>query len=103
LRIVAQMTSAFGAWDEDRAGTGPWLRRILAILQERPATVPAAIRQERLVEMIMLMTAALAERARVIENDSPVVLDEASFLGNLTDVLVGILEAPLYGPLPEAP
>jgi TetR/AcrR family transcriptional regulator, regulator of cefoperazone and chloramphenicol sensitivity len=103
LRIVAQMTSSFGTWSEDRPGTGPWLQRILAILESRPRRVPAAIRKERLVEMIMLMTAAMAERARAIEDGTQPSLDEATFLGNLTDVLVGVLEAPLNGPLPQLP
>jgi AcrR family transcriptional regulator len=100
LRIVAQMTGGFGTWYEDQPGTGPWLRRILAILEQRPASVPADIRRERLVEMIMLMTAAMAERARAIEDGAHLALDEPTFLGNLTDVLVGVLEAPLRGPVP---
>lgn len=53
--------------------------------------------------MIMLMTAAMAERARAIEDGTQPSLDEATFLGNLTDVLVGVLEAPLNGPLPQLP
>jgi hypothetical protein len=52
------------------------------------------------VELIMLMTIAMAERARVIETGREVALDEPTFVSNLTDVLVGIIEAPLLGPLP---
>lgn len=100
LRIVAQMTTAFGAWREDRPGTGPRVREILAMLETRPPEVPEPIRRERVVEMIMLMTAAMAERARAIESGEALVIDEPTFLANLTDVLVGVLEAPLRGPLP---
>lgn len=100
LRIVSQMGSSFATWRAERPGTGPQLREILALLEERPADLPAEIRRERVVDMIMLMTAAMAERSRAIEDGEPLALDEGTFLGNLTDVLVGILEAPLHGPLP---
>jgi hypothetical protein len=46
--------------------------------------------------MIMLMTVAMAERARVIESHTrEPELDESTFVENLTDVLVGVLEAPV--------
>lgn len=100
LRIVAQLTGLFSAWREANPGTGPWLLDILGILEERPDEVPGPIRRERVVQMIMLMTAALAERARMIESKGPVELDEPTFLANLSDALVGILTAPVLGPLP---
>ncbi len=90
----------FSAWRDANPGTGPWLLEILGILEGRPADVPAPIRRERVVDLIMLMTAALAERARAIESDHELELDEPTFEANLTDVLVGILEAPVRGPLP---
>ena len=99
LRIVAQLTARFSTWRDANPGTGPNLREILGLLEARPAEVPAAIRRERVIEMIMLMTAALAERARAIESEDPLGLDEPTFVENLTDVLVGVLEAPLRGPL----
>ena len=82
-------------------GTGPYLREILGILEERPAEVAPAVRRERVVELIMLMTVAMAERARAIESQrrSP-ELDEPTFVENLTDVLVGVLEAPVRGAVP---
>ena len=99
LRIVAQMTGFFATWDIPRAGTGPWLIQILGRLTERPPGLPVAIRQERIVAMIMLMTAAMAERARAIEEGQPLALDEPTFVGNLTDMLAGVLEAPLHAPV----
>ncbi len=98
LRIVAQLSARFSTWREPAAGTGPFLREILGILEARPAEVPAALRRERVVEMIMLMTVAMAERARAIESHrrSP-ELDESTFVENLTDVLVGVLEAAVHG------
>jgi len=100
LRIVAQMTDAFATWRVQRPGTGPQLIEILAALEERPTDLSLAIRRERVVAMIQLMTAAMAERARAIESGDTLALDEPTFVANLTDVLVGILEAPLRGPLP---
>ena len=94
LRIVAQLAPLFSAWREANPGTGPYLLEILGILEQRPEPVPAAVRRERVVEMIMLMTVALAERARLIESGESLELDERTFAANLTDVLVGVLDAP---------
>ena len=103
LRIVAQLSATFSTWREPNPGTGPYLREILGVLEERPQGLPASIRRERVVELIMLMTVAMAERARVIEAGRHLELDEATFSANLTDVLVGVLEAPLHGPLQVSP
>lgn len=99
LRIVAQMTGQFAGWRETRPGIGPNLRDILSLLEQRPPELPVEIRRERIVNMIQLMTASMAERARAIEDGEPLPLDEPTFLANLTDVLVGVLEAPLRGAL----
>jgi AcrR family transcriptional regulator len=103
LRIVAQLSPRFSAWrDPNTSGTGPWLVEILSILEDRPAHLVSEVRRERVVELIMLMTAAASERARAIESRRALGLDESTFAANLTDVLVGVLEAPLLGPLPAA-
>jgi AcrR family transcriptional regulator len=102
LRIVAQMSERFADWRTPYPGVGPWLQQILDMLERRVGDLPAAVRRERVVEMIMLMTSAAAERARVIDSDGAPALDEPTFVANLTDVLVGILEAPSLGPLPVA-
>lgn len=95
LRIVAQLTQQFATWRDRAPGTGPNLIQILEILESRPEELPEAVRRERVVEMIMLMTAALAERARVIQSDRAPELDEPTFVANLAAVLVGVLQAPL--------
>lgn len=96
LRIVAQMTDAFAAWRDTRPGVGPWLQEILELIEARPPALPLALRRERVVGMIMLMTAAMAERARLIEERRRLALGREEFLANLTDMLVGILEAPVH-------
>lgn len=103
LRIVSQLTGQFSSWRDANPGTGPWLLDILGILEGRPEHVPAPLRRERVVAMIMLMTAALAERARSIESGRALELDEPTFVANLTDVLVGILEAAVLGPVESRP
>jgi AcrR family transcriptional regulator len=100
LRIVAQMSEAFGTWRDPRPGTGPWLREILELLEARPLALPRPVRSERVVAMIMLMTAAMADRARLVELGRRLLLDEETFLVNLTDMLVGVLETPLGPSLP---
>jgi AcrR family transcriptional regulator len=95
LRIVAQLSARFSTWRDPNPGTGPYLREILDILEQRPQGLPPAVRRERVVALIMLMTVAMAERARATESRRTPELDEATFTTNLTDVLVGVLEAPL--------
>jgi AcrR family transcriptional regulator len=94
LRIVAQMTDAFAAWRDARPGVGPWLQEILGLIESRPPSLPVALRRERVLGMIMLMTAAMADRARLIEEGRRLPLGRDQFLSNLTDMLVGVLEAP---------
>jgi AcrR family transcriptional regulator len=97
LRIVPQLSSRFSLWNQGSPGTGEQLIAILSILEARPQSLSPEIRQERIVALIMLMTLAMSERARVLEQGPVVNLDEPAFLSNLTDVLVGILEAPSPG------
>ena len=97
LRIVPQLSSRFSLWNQGSPGTGKQLIAILSILEARPQSLSPEIRQERIVALIMLMTLAMSERARVLEQGPVANLDEPAFLSNLTDVLVGILEAPSPG------
>ena len=67
LRIVAQLSA------RSAAGATGTRHRTLPARDPRhprgPATeLPVAVRRERVVEMIMLMTVAMAERARVIDS-----------------------------------
>lgn len=98
LRIVAQLSSQFSAWRTPGPGTGPHLIAILSEIELRPPSVPEVLRRERVVELIMLMTVAIAERARQLEGRRSPDLDHDTFTANLTDVLVGILEAPVSAP-----
>ena len=99
LRIVAQLTGRFAVWREEDDLSPPYLRRILGLIEERPAHVTTAVRRERVVGVIMLMTTALAERARQLASQRRVRLAEPVFVANLADMIVGALDAP-SGPLP---
>jgi AcrR family transcriptional regulator len=93
LRIVAQLGERFPHWRDEEL-TGPHLRRILGLLEARPTDFPRAVRRERVVAAITLMTAAMAERARLTAEGARRRLDDRTFLGNLADMIVGVLEAP---------
>lgn len=95
IRIVAQLRGRYAYWrresDEETA------RNLLLILDEieRIPDASPAIRRERVVSMIMLMTASTAERARRLdaadEGAEPPELDHESYVGNLTDMCAAVL------------
>lgn len=91
LRVVAQLAGMFPSWREGPLSP-PALRRILTTLEERAGGDGANARLERVVHVVLLLTAAMAERARTPEPRSAV--DHDAFLTNLADVLTGAIEAP---------
>ena len=99
LRIVAQLTGRFATWNIESDVTPPVLSRVLHLLEQPPPGLTVEIRRERLIGMMMLMTSAIAERARLIEGRKPLPMDEQAFLTNLADMLVGLLDAPVGEPL----
>ena len=57
------------------------------------------MREERIVALISLLTAMMADRAARMQHGRELPVDEATFLANLADMMVGLLEAPLGPPL----
>ena len=103
LRIVAQLTGRFPVWDIDSRLMTRHLRDVLTELERRAGGASAAIRRERVVNAIMLMMTAMAERARLADDPArPFQLDDGTFVANLADVIVGALEAPAGPALPRA-
>ena len=94
LRIVAQLSAEFSRWDFDPTHVPANLNAILRLLRDRAATHNNAQRDERVLGMIQLMTASLAERARRIEADDPVATENDDYAANLVDMLTGVIEAP---------
>lgn len=93
LRVVAQLRGRFAAWrvESDVATT----RNLAAILDELEQRPPAdeLVAGERLVAMIMLLTAGTAERARMIDEDREPELGREAFVENLVAMCTAVLEA----------
>ncbi len=93
IRIVGQLRGRFASWriESDQATTAN-LVRILDEIEERPSLV-RALRRERVVAMIMLMTAASAERARQIDDGIELELSHDEFVDNLIDMCAALIAA----------
>ena len=94
LRIVAQLSAEFSRWDFDPTHVLANLNAILRLLRDRATVADKAQRDERVLGMIQLMTASLAERARRIEAGDPLATNDDVYSANLVDMLTGIIEAP---------
>lgn len=93
LRIVAQLRGRFAAWRvESDAATTEHLARILDEIEGRP-TAPAAVRRERVVALIMLLTGSVAERARRIDDGTGNELTHDEFVQNLVDMCAAVVSA----------
>lgn len=91
LRIVAQLRGRFAAWRvESDAATTVHLAAILDEI-EATGTAPPALRRERTVGLIMLLTGMAAERARIVdEGVTPETLVEA-FTDDLTTMCTAVV------------
>ncbi len=93
LRIVAQLRGRFAAWHvESDVATSAHLAEILDELERRPSG-SEAVRRERLVGMIMLLTATTAERARLIDDAGVPVLTHDEFVDTLVDMCAAVIGA----------
>jgi TetR/AcrR family transcriptional regulator, regulator of cefoperazone and chloramphenicol sensitivity len=93
LRIVAQLRGRFAQWrvasDSD---TTVHLAHVLDEIERRGAG-DAAVRRERVVAMIMVITATTAERARVIDEHQVPELDHDRFVENLVAMCAALVQA----------
>ncbi|MFN8017191.1 MAG: hypothetical protein U0P45_03615 [Acidimicrobiales bacterium] len=93
VRIVAQLRGRFAAWRvESDAATTVHLAAVLDELESRPDAGPA-VRRERVVALIMVLTGMVAERARAIDDGTGIELDHAAFAANLVDTCAAIISA----------
>jgi hypothetical protein len=91
VRIVAQLRGRFAAWRvESDAATTQHLAAILDEIESRPDAT-AAVRRERVVALIMLMTGAVAERARRIDDGTGNELSHDDFVENLVDMCAAVV------------
>ena len=97
LRIVSQLTDRFALWRVQEVES-EHLHRILDALEQR-VSADQPTRQQRVLVAIMLMTTAMAERARQVDEGDRNRLAEERFVTDLADVIVAGLEAPVGPPL----
>lgn len=96
LRIVPQILPELSR--SARAGrivpSTPTSLRVLTLLEHALDELPPAVRVERLVAYILILTTTMAERAQALSEDQPVALDHEAFVANLVSLLTGALTAP---------
>ncbi|HTO00728.1 MAG TPA: helix-turn-helix domain-containing protein [Microthrixaceae bacterium] len=93
IRIVGQLRGRFASWRiESDEETTTNLVKILDEIEERPE-VSSALRRERVVAMIMLMTASSAERARQVDDGAELDLSHGEFVENLVDMCAALVDA----------
>ncbi len=86
LRIVAQLRGRFSHWrvESDSAST-EHLARIIDEIDARIERDPA-VRRERVVALMVVLTATTAERARRLDEGRALGLDHDAFVENLIDM-----------------
>jgi AcrR family transcriptional regulator len=93
VQIVAQLRGRFAAWRvESDAATTRHLARVLDELESRPKA-SAAVRRERVVGMIMLLTGTVAERARRIDDGVGNETGDTEFAANVVAMCTAVLTA----------
>ena len=93
LRIVAQLRGRFAAWRlVSDAATTVDLAAFLDEVERRPA-VPPAIRRERVLALIILLTGSTAERARRLDAGDAVELSHEAYVENLIDLCTALVSA----------
>ncbi len=88
---MAQLRGRFAVWRvESDATTTKHLTEVLDELERAPEG-SEALRRERLVAMIMLLTALTAERARLLDAGGRPDLDHEEFTANLVAMCTAVL------------
>lgn len=94
LRVIAQLTDLFDFWNEGPPRTPAEAHASLSMLAAAIPDQPGEIRHERVTTLLMLVSDALALRARQIDQGRPLLLSDTAFVANLIDMSVGALQAP---------
>lgn len=98
LRIIAQLAgyAGFRAGGMPAPLAGTALERQLRLLAEHcRASLPETIAHERIANVVGLLTASLADRARLLDAGEPPALPHEGFVDNLVLMIVGAIEAPV--------
>jgi AcrR family transcriptional regulator len=94
LRVIAQLTDLFDFWDEGPPRTPAQAHAAMAMIAAAIPDQPGEVRHERVTTMLMLVSDALALRARQIDQGRVLHLTNEAFVANLIDMSVGALQAP---------
>lgn len=96
LRILPQVVDAVSAGVRHGNGlrSAAQPARVLALLEGGLGRYPTAVRRERLVTYVWLLTSLFAERAVVLESGSTPALDDAQFAAHAVDVVTAVIAAP---------
>ena len=90
---MAQLRGRFAAWRlESDAATTVHLAAILDEIERGPSA-PAAIRRERVLALIILLTGSAAERARRLDAGEPVELSHQAYVDNLNNLCTALVTA----------
>lgn len=98
LRVVAQLGDLFDLWEESEDTTPAQAYATMVMLAEAIPDQSNAIRHERVTTMLMLVSDALALRARQIDSGRPLNVSTDAFVANLIDMSVGAVQAPSLPP-----
>ncbi|MCU1394412.1 MAG: hypothetical protein JWM34_2840 [Ilumatobacteraceae bacterium] len=94
LRVIAQLTDLFDFWDDGPPQTPPQAHAAMSMIAAAIPDQPSEVRHERVTTMLMLVSDALALRARQIDQGRTLHLTDEAFVANLIDMSVGALQAP---------
>ena len=94
LRVVAQLSDLFDFWDEGPPKTPAEAHVSLVMMARSIPDQPPAVRHARVTTILMLVSDALALRARQIDQQRQLPLSNKAFIANLIDMSVGALHAP---------
>ncbi len=94
LRIIVQLSDLFDAWHVQAPQTPAQAQTAFLMLAAALDGLPAEVRHERVTMFLMLVSNALALRARQIELARTLHVSTEAFIANLIDMSVGALQAP---------
>ena len=94
LRIVAQLSDLFDSWQLQSPQTPGQAQAAFVMLAAALGDVPLRVRHERITMFLMLVSNALALRARQIELGRTLHVSNDAFIVNLVDMSVGALQSP---------
>lgn len=93
LRVVAQLSELFDFWAEGPPRTPAQAHATLVYLAEAIPSPSPGVRHERCTTLLMLVSDALALRARQIGRGRRLQMTDDDFVANLIDMCVGALQA----------